>query len=140
VGKQVICEHGVTPKNTCIDCRREAGRRSYRKHIDYGKKRANYQANPAKQIVLYHNSRAKKAGAKGIITAELYQQIVSAPCVYCGYDKFIELDHKIAVTKGGSNEPENLQPVCRYCNRSKYAYDEADFLEWLQRLRQVVTD
>lgn len=140
MGKQVICEHGVTPRKKCIECRREMSRRSYRKHVDYDKKRATYQANPAKQIVLYHNSRAKKAGAQGVITAELYQQIVSAPCVYCGYDKFIELDHKIAVTRGGSNEPENLQPVCRYCNRSKYAYDEADFLEWLQRLRQVVTD
>jgi 5-methylcytosine-specific restriction endonuclease McrA len=145
-----ICVHGIDPVKKCTPCQsaynmawqkadRLANPEKY-KEKDIERRKNWYTTNKAKQIIAYHNSRAKKAGAQGIITAELYQQIVSAPCVYCGYDKFIELDHKIAVTRGGSNEPENLQPVCKYCNRSKYAYDEANFLEWLQRLRQVVTD
>ena len=43
-------------------------------------------------------------------------------CVHC-HKKFrkgdIEIDHIIPRSKGGTNDPKNLQCLCVYCNRSK---------------------
>jgi hypothetical protein len=40
-------------------------------------------------------------------------------CVYCGCTESIEYDHKHPVSKGGNSEPENIQLLCRPCNRKK---------------------
>ena len=39
-------------------------------------------------------------------------------CVYCN-DAADQVDHIFPRSKGGTNEPENLQPTCGWCNRSK---------------------
>lgn len=43
-------------------------------------------------------------------------------CVHCGR-KFrkgsIDIDHILPKSKGGKNNPENLQCLCIHCNRSK---------------------
>jgi len=39
-------------------------------------------------------------------------------CLKCGSDK-IALDHVIPIVKGGLNEIDNLQPLCKKCNSSK---------------------
>lgn len=48
-------------------------------------------------------------------------------CEYCG-DDAEELDHLIPVSKGGTDDPENLVHACKRCNRSKNGKDLADFL------------
>jgi hypothetical protein len=43
-------------------------------------------------------------------------------CVYCGRSSpqvIIECDHKVAVSKGGSNEIDNLVTACWECNSGK---------------------
>lgn len=40
-------------------------------------------------------------------------------CVFCGSSENLEIDHIVPVSKGGDSEPENLQVLCRSCNRSK---------------------
>lgn len=40
-------------------------------------------------------------------------------CVFCGASENLEIDHIVPVSKGGDSEPENLQVLCRSCNRSK---------------------
>ena len=46
-------------------------------------------------------------------------------CQYCGQraseDVILEVDHKISVADGGSNEPDNLITACRKCNQGKGA-------------------
>ena len=42
-------------------------------------------------------------------------------CVYCGRTQELEVDHRLALARGGSNDLENLQTLCRPCNRSKGA-------------------
>jgi 5-methylcytosine-specific restriction endonuclease McrA len=43
----------------------------------------------------------------------------SGVCAWCGSKEKIEYDHIIPVSKGGLSEPNNIQLLCRSCNRSK---------------------
>ena len=51
-------------------------------------------------------------------------------CVECGYrDPYIEFDHKIPRSKGGPNTVDNIQLLCRGCNRKKGNKIDASFLQ-----------
>lgn len=41
-------------------------------------------------------------------------------CQICKTDKDITIDHIIPLSKGGKNDINNLQPLCRSCNSKKY--------------------
>ena len=40
-------------------------------------------------------------------------------CVKCGSTKNLEVDHKVSLANGGTNELDNLQTLCQDCNRRK---------------------
>ena len=40
-------------------------------------------------------------------------------CVNCGSTKNLEVDHKVPLANGGTNDMANLQTHCRDCNRRK---------------------
>lgn len=40
-------------------------------------------------------------------------------CAACGSAQTVEIDHIVPVSKGGTSEESNLQPLCRKCNRKK---------------------
>jgi 5-methylcytosine-specific restriction endonuclease McrA len=40
-------------------------------------------------------------------------------CTYCGSPDNITVDHAIPLTRGGTNDLENLTPACKPCNSSK---------------------
>ena len=40
-------------------------------------------------------------------------------CVKCGSTKNLEVDHKVPLANGGTNEMANLQTLCQDCNRRK---------------------
>jgi hypothetical protein len=45
-------------------------------------------------------------------------------CQYCGQrapDVILEVDHIVALSNGGSDDPENLTTSCKDCNRGKCA-------------------
>ena len=49
-------------------------------------------------------------------------------CGYCGAQNTrLEVDHIVPRSKGGSNDPDNLQVLCARCNRGKSNRDDTDF-------------
>jgi 5-methylcytosine-specific restriction endonuclease McrA len=42
-------------------------------------------------------------------------------CRKCGATNRLEIDHIIPIARGGTNEPDNLQVLCRHCNAKKWA-------------------
>ena len=40
-------------------------------------------------------------------------------CMKCGSGENLEIDHVVPLARGGSNRLENLQLLCRDCNRRK---------------------
>ena len=41
-------------------------------------------------------------------------------CLKCGTGENIVIDHIVPVSNGGGNDIENLQPLCKKCNHSKF--------------------
>lgn len=50
---------------------------------------------------------------------ELVYKLHGKSCLCCGTDKNLSLDHIIPIHKGGKNEIDNLQPLCKPCNSKK---------------------
>jgi len=65
--------------------------------------------------------RARKRGAAGNATNEQILARIAYygwKCWMCGAP-WEEIDHVIALARGGSNWPANLRPACAHCNHSK---------------------
>lgn len=65
--------------------------------------------------------RARKAQAKGHATLAQVQARIEYYGGLCWICKapYREIDHVIPLTKGGTNWPANLRPICRTCNARK---------------------
>lgn len=64
-------------------------------------------------------------------------------CQYCGAsapDVRLEIDHIIPVSKGGSNDSDNLVTACEACNRGKWANELSPYAEAVIKARRIVHD
>lgn len=83
-----------------------------------------YRANPANKQALSHRQMQytyRKLGAAGVSTKTQLKarwDYYGGKCWLCGIDA-TEMDHVKPLTKGGSNWPGNLRPICRSCNARK---------------------
>jgi hypothetical protein len=60
------------------------------------------------------------SSARKSLGQSIREQILQgATCAHCGSADDLEIDHKTPISRGGSCEIENLQALCRPCNRSK---------------------
>jgi 5-methylcytosine-specific restriction endonuclease McrA len=60
-------------------------------------------------------------------------------CAYCGRDIVFEdlhVDHVVALSKGGSNENDNLLPACKECNASKGQFSIEEYRDSIQNYHE----
>lgn len=69
--------------------------------------------------------KARKRGAFGYHTQSEWETLKAQynwTCIFCGRGEpkiKLEQDHIIPLSKGGSDNIENIQPLCRSCNAKK---------------------
>lgn len=98
------------------------------KHADRRKlqRRSHYAANAPRLRVALHQRRAKRRNAPGRYTERDVALLLRSQkqlCWWCGKkvdpDNY-HVDHRIPLSRGGTNYPENLCIACPTCNLSKH--------------------
>lgn len=88
--------------------------------------------NPEKNTANATRYQKRKKANGGSHTEEQWQELkyqTGNKCMCCqasGDDKILQRDHVIPVSKGGTNNIDNIQVLCRECNCSK-AQKEIDY-------------
>jgi 5-methylcytosine-specific restriction endonuclease McrA len=105
--------------------RNARSRKSYAKH----RQRANeysrrwYKEHPEQARIIWNRRRMREVNAPGEHTLEdwnVTRQLFGNSCYACGRsDVFLDKDHIIPVSKGGTNNKDNIAPLCKRCNNSK---------------------
>lgn len=116
--------HSKEWRNKNLDSRREQNAlymRIYRKE--------NYEQIKIQKM----KRRARKLAAEGSYTKEDISNLYieqEGKCYYCKIPmEIITIDHKIPLTRGGSNYKENLALSCPTCNSRKHTKTDLEFLE-----------
>jgi hypothetical protein len=67
---------------------------------------------------------------KGLMEAN-----INNPCIYCGIKLTLEncsADHRISLKNKGKNDIENMDIICKKCNRGKSDFNQDFFSELLE--------
>lgn len=110
--------------------REEIGRQTLRWQREHPEKVAEYarlhkQRYPEKNRERARIRRARKAGAEGSHAHEefiILCELVGWKCLYCGKphtDFPLTEDHIVPISRGGSDDISNIQPLCQHCNSVK---------------------
>lgn len=86
--------------------------------------------------------RARELAAVGSWTFVEWEALVvryDGCCAYCGVRGKLTVDHRVPLSRGGSNSIDNILPACASCNRSKGARTEEEFMLVLAERRAVAT-
>ncbi len=67
----------------------------------------------------YSESSKGKRRSLGRVVRRKVHERDAYRCVSCGSFENLTIDHIVPLAKGGSNEEENLQTMCRQCNMVK---------------------
>lgn len=80
------------------------------------------ESHPDESKIGVNQSRCLKDGIVPELTVEAWRAITAKHdncCARCGERKKLTIDHIIPLSKGGTDSPENVQPLCLSCNQSK---------------------
>lgn len=109
-------------------------------------RRARYAANPAKELTKNRawlaahpeknahyqaTRRAQLVGNGGTHTLTEWREkcaLFANLCAYCGEARRLYRDHKIPLSRGGSDDITNIVPSCGSCNSSKGARTAPEYL------------
>jgi len=124
------------------DENRELIRKKQRKHRSenrelYRERQRARKVCPAKQRVYDNTRRARESGADGTCTPAQYllkSEYHGNKCIYCGARDNLTVEHRIPLSRGGTNWPANLAPSCVSCNCSKGTRTETEFKQYLERI------
>jgi len=95
--------------------------------------------NILKVLAMNRNAKARRKGAQGRHNSADIERLLSMQrrrCAACSTDlrPGFHVDHILAVARGGSNDPSNLQLLCKTCNLKKGARDPIVFFQSIGRL------
>jgi 5-methylcytosine-specific restriction endonuclease McrA len=88
--------------------------------------RERYRANPEYMKSKVNKRRTEKTKAGGSYSVEEFLTLCELreyKCLCCGKVRILTADHVVPVSKGGTSNIENIQPLCRPCNSKKRAKD-----------------
>lgn len=52
-------------------------------------------------------------------------------CLYCGQiGGKLEIDHVLPISRGGTNDVDNLVTACQHCNRQKHDKTAEEYADW----------
>jgi 5-methylcytosine-specific restriction endonuclease McrA len=136
--KAYYAEHGEELRAKA----RERGRKKYsddpRKVLDYYKAWRKRNLARARDYVRISHIRRRATSADTHFTLEEWLALLTEQggnCAYCGSRERIEADHRIPLSRGGTNSIDNILPACRHCNRRKHQKTEDEFRALLARDR-----
>jgi 5-methylcytosine-specific restriction endonuclease McrA len=149
-GKRKASKDGLDPR--CRTCKADYLKDYYRKNSDHIKQKSKETRaknpdrkypetsraasrkwkleNPERVRALNNRRRATKANASGTFTAEQWDARLAyydGECVYCGTTDDITIEHRIPLSRGGTNWPSNLVPACTTCNCKKGTKTETEY-------------
>ena len=73
---------------------------------------------------------AREVGAVGRFSTKEWRELAlryESRCAYCGACGPLQADHRVPLSRGGSNSIDNILPACGQCNRKKRDRSEAEF-------------
>jgi 5-methylcytosine-specific restriction endonuclease McrA len=115
---------------------RERQRRRYvldpKKFNDYQKEWRARNPEKAHLYVRVASHKRRVAAAGTSFTTEEWLAVVAqydGRCAYCGEKAPLEIEHKIPLSRGGTNSIDNIVPSYERCNRRKRAKTDAEFRE-----------
>lgn len=82
-----------------------------------------YRQNPHKGSEYHARYRARKSSNGGDFTNKEFLALCSEydnRCLVCGENNPLTADHIVPVSMGGSNDINNIQPLCQSCNSTKW--------------------
>lgn len=101
----------------CIECHNANQRKRHQERM------ATDPTYVIKCIIRNHNVRAKKLNDPHRLTVDDVNwmwETYGRACLACGSLDRPTIDHVVPVIHGGLNTRENIQPLCRLCNSTKY--------------------
>jgi len=114
------CRDSYYNKKKSTELRKKL-RQKYKIKISlYNKKYKESNRNKFAEYEKIRRSRRRANG--GTLTLEEWQDIkiiYNNSCPSCLQNKDLTIDHIIPLSKGGRNDKENIQPLCKKCNSSK---------------------
>ena len=101
---------------------------------DPERRKRQIDASPNRNAVrraMHERRRARQLGASGSYTYVEWLDLVAqydGRCAYCGDSETpLDADHRVPLSRGGSNSIENLLPACRTCNLRKHTLTDDEF-------------
>lgn len=96
----------------------------------YIKQKKWRDSHPDSERARKQRRRAREYGAAGGFAAgdlDRLRVVFGTACLRCRSVASLTVDHVVPLALGGSNNPDNLQPLCRSCNSKKGARSCADY-------------
>ncbi len=89
--------------------------------------------NPDALKAIQHSRRAENIGKLDPAKWRERLDFYGGKCIYCGTSENITIEHRIPVSRGGTNLPANLAPACKSCNCKKSTKTEFEFKALLSK-------